>query len=195
MRKMRINNILVGTLFVIAMQLVAPGQKADSSAAPRNDNVPLFEVGVTVDQLYSKVGAPERYFCVKKQKYVQRDQLDKASENDTCRPVFSRKTARNEYEIMLFLEEDASQSRLHPVQRVKEVRFRFDKDLLPAEAVRDIAEARELCNGGCEFKSYLNMFFAIPKEGNPKLMFLREPPGPISQSTPVAIMSFADIAL
>jgi hypothetical protein len=150
----------------------------------------LFEVGAAETDVYSLMGAPPRYFCVKAQKYVQQAQ---PGAGDVCRPVYSRKTERNEYEIMLFLEADASQSRLHPVQRVKEIRFTFDRDMTTEEAISDIAEASRLCQEQCAFTVFAGSdIIATPKSGQPRLVF--HPSAGISGVTAQTKMAYASVA-
>lgn len=189
---MRTRNVLVGTM--IALAALALGQKPKAQPAA----TPIFELGVTEDQLYSEFGYPEKYLCVKAQRYVTREQVEKASANDTCRPIYSRKTDRNEYEIMVWLEEDTSQSRLHPVQRVKEVRFRFDKDMLAGDAIKDIKEAQQLCQASCSFSVAHELeLVATPESGNPRFVFFpaKTIPGKVNDSTPMASAVLVKVGL
>lgn len=166
------------------------------AAAQKAPAPQLFDIGVTDSDLYARFGQPQRYFCVKSQRYVTAPQLEGASANDTCRPVYSRKTERNEYEIVLFLEADSSQSRLHPVQRVKEVRFTFDHDMTAFDAISDIPEAKRLCQESCAFTVFYGMdLIATPKAGNPQLMFHPAKRGTtVTGQTPMASVSLSNLS-
>jgi hypothetical protein len=111
---------------------------------------------------------------------------------EACRPIYERKTARNEYEIIIFESVDESQSHLHPVLRVKEVRFELDKDMAPAEALLDIAEARQACKGDWDLHAepmFMDISATCPGSGVQFKMFTHDMKAPADAGTPISRIS------
>lgn len=127
----------------VALLIIAAGFA--TSAQPEK----LFRIGMTQAEMHAAFGVPQSYLDVEAQRRLTRKEYLAKRDTCACRPLYSRKTAGNEYEIMVFEKDDDSASRLHPVVKVKEVRFTLDHDMAPEEALEDIAEAKALCSGHC----------------------------------------------
>lgn len=151
----------------------------------------LFEIGMTDAELYARVGEPRAYFCTKTQRYLTPEEFSRVVGADICRPVYDRSTEKNEYEVMIFFEVDASESRLHPTARVKEIRFTFDHNMSAVDAIKDIAETRQLCRDSCMFSVFAEMnLIATPGAGTSKLLFTPADLGTRpTKATPMQIMS------
>src|SRR6185437_14547142 len=109
---------------------------ASAADAPK-----LFKIGMSQQEMEAAFGEPTSYLDVRTQQHLSRAEFAAIGGHCACRPLYSRKTDRNEYEIVVFEKTDDSQSRLHPTIRVEEIRFRLDRAMSPQEALADIAEA------------------------------------------------------
>lgn len=135
---------LAAALVMIAASL---GVTAGSGSAATPEK--LFRVGMSQAEMHAAFGEPQSYLDVRAQRHLTRAEFLAVRGTCLCRPLYSRKTAQNEYEVLIFEETDDSASRLHPVVRINSVRFTLDRDMSPEEALADIAEAKALCAGQC----------------------------------------------
>jgi hypothetical protein len=138
---------LVVTAAGVGITAASPGAAKNLVAGDAPEK--LFRIGMTQPELSAAFGEAQSYFDVEKQRRLTRKEYLAAGDACKCRPLYNRKTAKNEYEIMAYVRPDNSASRLHPVLRVNEVRFTLDRDMSPEEALDDIAEAKALCAGHC----------------------------------------------
>ncbi|HET7871126.1 MAG TPA: hypothetical protein VFL42_01360 [Terriglobales bacterium] len=141
---------LAVTLLIMAAWIALRATHLTAAAAEPEK---LFRVGMTQAEMHAAFGEPQSYLELRTQRHLTRKEFLAAGGVCACRPLYGRKTANNEYEIVIFEKSDDSGSRLHPVIRVEEVRFTLDHDMSPEEALADIAEAKTLCAGRCTIKS------------------------------------------
>lgn len=104
-----------------------------------------FRLGMTREDVTRDFGRPARWFA-NGQYY---DHVPSSVGGGTLWDVYSRRTAQNEYEVLVNFRVDASESRLHPTLRVHEVRFRADKAKTMKEMLLDLPEAITICASGC----------------------------------------------
>jgi len=62
---------------------------------------------------------------------------------------YVRRTDLNEYELRLEFGQDDSESRLHPVTRLRRVEIAIDRPRPAKEVLADVPEALQLCDRGC----------------------------------------------
>src|SRR5947209_4808426 len=111
----------------------------------------IMRLGMTAADLHAQFGQPQSIFAAEAQAYITPAEYQGLRvRHGLYWEVFSRKTQRNEYQLSVLFRADESESHLHPTLRVKEVHFKFDKDMSREEFLGDIAEARELCASKCE---------------------------------------------
>jgi hypothetical protein len=130
----------IGLFLLLAVAQSDQSQKAKES---------LFRIGMSHQEMVELFGEPQSYLDVDSQLHISRSDYLKREGNCLCRPLYSRKTPRNEYEIAIFEKVDDSTSRLHPTTRIEEVRFTLDRDLTGEELLTDIVEAKQECDGKC----------------------------------------------
>ena len=116
-----------------------------------DSNPRLFEIGMAHEEMIRRFGPPFAYYAVDLRRDVSPDEYPIACNVSLCRPIYHRRTALNEYRIVVFETADDSESRLHPTVRIETVQFLLDQDMPPEIAIKDIAEAHALCPGGCRF--------------------------------------------
>lgn len=105
---------------------------------------------MTAADLHAQFGQPRAIFAAEAQAYITPAEYQNLRvRHGLYWEVFSRKTARNEYRILIAFTADTSRSKLHPTARIDEVRFEVDKEMEPEALVKDIAEARVLCANAC----------------------------------------------
>lgn len=115
--------VLIALLFPLLLCPVS-GQRQGSS--DQNLTHGTFELGVTPDAVSKNLG-PSRHGSYR---YV-------------------RRTDVNEYELRLEFGQDDSESRLHPVTRLRRVEIAIDRPRPAKEVLADIPEALQLCGSGC----------------------------------------------
>jgi hypothetical protein len=120
-----------------------------SSDQPQKANESLFRIGMSHQEMAALFGEPQSYLDVDSQLHIPRSDYLQREGHCFCRPLYTRKTQRNEYEITIFEKIDDSTSRLHPTIRVDEVRFTLDRDMKEEELLADIVEAKQECDGKC----------------------------------------------
>jgi hypothetical protein len=131
----------------------------------------LFEIGMSREEMIERFGPPPAYYAVSSRRDISPDEYPVVCEVELCRPIYRRRTAVNEYRIVIFETADDSQSRLHPTIRVKEIRFTLDKDMTPDTAVSDIVEAHALCAAGCQFPTRRSDMYIATANQTAKLWF------------------------
>ena len=119
------------------------------SEEPQKTKEPLFRIGMSHQEMVALFGEPQSYLDVDSQLHISQNDYLKREGNCLCRPLYSRRAPRNEYEITIFEKVDDSTSRLHPTTRVEEVRFTLDRDLKEEELLTDIVEAKKECDDRC----------------------------------------------
>jgi hypothetical protein len=113
-------------LITLPFVLLSParGQRHDSSDQTLARGT--FELGMTPDAASKSLGPPS---------------------NGSYR--YARRTDINEYELRLEFGQDDSESRLHPVTRLRRVEIMIDRPRPAKLVLADIPEALQLCDGGC----------------------------------------------
>jgi len=154
----------------------------------------VFSIGMSREEMIATFGKPAAYFGTRTQRHIPADQSEAACSSELCRPIYTRKTKANEYEIVVTESPDVSQSRLHPTARIRELRFHLDHEMKPADAINDIDELRELCRGKCTFGDFYGLFTATAPDSNVRIMFLPgNPKTQVGQDTPIASVSIAPV--
>jgi hypothetical protein len=144
------------------------------------------------EDMVATFGDPATYFGASTQRHIPAEQSQAACNTELCRPIYTRKTKANKYEIVVFETPDVSRSLLHPTARIKELRFHLDHEMKPAEAINDIDEARELCAGKCSFESVYGLLTATAPGSNARIMFLPgDPKTHVEKDTPIASVAIA----
>ncbi|HZU33733.1 MAG TPA: hypothetical protein VFB79_21645 [Candidatus Angelobacter sp.] len=136
-------------LLVAVLLIATLGAAQSSKQGPK-----IMRIGMSAEDLHSQFGQPQSIFAAVTQTYLTPEEFQHLrARTGLYWEVFSRKTEHNEYRILVLFENDATTSRLHPTQRVNEVRFEFDKDMPHDALLKDIAEGRMLCGAGCEMST------------------------------------------
>jgi len=178
------------TIVLSGVALAGPETKTVSSP----DSPKLFTIGMSREEMVATFGKPAEYFGTRTQRHIPADQSEAACSIELCRPIYTRKTKANEYEIVVTESPDVSKSPLHPTARIRELRFHLHHDMKPADAINDINELRELCGGKCTFGDFYGLFTATPPDNNVRITFL---PGnsktQVGQDTPIAGVSIAPL--
>lgn len=133
-------------MYAICLFLLLAVAQSDQ---PQKTKESLFRIGMSHQEMAALFGEPQSYLDVDSQLHISRSDYLQREGHCFCRPLYSRKTPRNEYEITIFEKVDDSTSRLHPTIRVEEVRFTLDRDMKEEELLTDIVEAKQECDGKC----------------------------------------------
>lgn len=178
------------TIVLSCVALAGPQTKTVSSP----DSPKLFTLGMSHEEMVATFGKPAAYFGTTTQRHIPADQSTAACSSELCRPIYTRKTKANEYEIVVTESPDVSKSPLHPTARIRELRFHLDHEMKPADAINDIDELRELCGGKCTFGDFYGLFTATAPDSNVRIMFLPgNPKTKVGQDTPIASVSIAPV--
>jgi hypothetical protein len=187
-------------LLIFGVLSYAQSGRTRTSAAPQKQKnaqpqaEKLFRIGMSSEEMEAAFGPPQQYLATHVKRHISRQEyLAVHGEGDLYRPIYVRKTERNEYEIVIMEEVDETKSHLHPTVRIKELQFKFDRDMTAAEAVQDIAEARDICAGGCRFAK--SSYFGINaiKDGADFHMFFLDPKSPVASNLSATSVSRVSI--
>lgn len=111
-----------------------------------------FDLGSTVDDVYAKFGVPKRWWAPAARQYLNGFEEYRAavSTGTVVQDVYERQTATNAYEIHLMRRADSRESRSSPKVRLCGLEFLAEKPRPVREMLADIAEASNICKGGCD---------------------------------------------
>lgn len=123
--------------------IFAAAQRPQQGAPTKQ--VSVFRVGRTMEDVQLEFGPPSRYWM--DGHYY--DHLPSIAYGARLWDVYSRRTGRNEYEIRIAYDIDASASRLHPTLRVGDIKFFLDRAVPMKDAMEDIPEVAIACLPGC----------------------------------------------
>jgi len=136
-----------------------------------------MRLGMAAADFHAEFGQPQSIFAAETQTYLTPAEYQSLrSRSGLYWEVFNRKTERNEYRILVLFQNDATVSRLHPTQRVEEVRFEFDKDMSHEALLKDIVEGNVLCGAGCTMGTakITNDPIAITPDHSTRFTFLKD---------------------
>lgn len=105
----------------------------------------MLALGMSMDEVERDLGSPKGYSLLN-HIYAR---IPEVTGGYPLYHVYGRRTAHNEYEILILYKSDASVSRLHPKLRIEEMRFEFDKALPMDEVLGDLPEVSVACLSGC----------------------------------------------
>ena len=119
---MRLHVVTVSFSLLLWHTVAAQGRRSSNEYLTQG----TFKLGITQQEISKRLGTPPRGFG----HYV-------------------RRTGSNEYALHLSYDLDDSESRLHPVMRLREVEIMIDRPRSLNALLADIPEAVELCTRGC----------------------------------------------
>jgi len=133
----------------------------------------LFTIGVSEQELFERMGLPARRIGAVSQTRITAGEYSRLRHlAEPYWPLYRRRTANNEYEIMVMEEVDTSRSQLHPTNRVSSVRFQLAKPRTVQQILQEIPEAVRICAQGCEVDTDGERdVIAVPKAGDSVLSF------------------------
>ena len=122
--------------------------------------VKTFQLGEARDDIFRRIGAPERWWAPEPSRYLNNITEYGAAIGVWARidDVWTRKTEKNVYEIHAAYHLDSRESRLHPTQRLTSIELLVDKPRTWKETLPDFPEAAELCATGCKLYGFKDMF-------------------------------------
>jgi hypothetical protein len=162
----------------VAVTIVCAGQsqKQTSPRTRQSSSQPsprLFEIGLSEQELLARMGPPPFRTGAESNTRITAGEYSRLRHMaEPYRPTYRRRTANNEYEIMVLEETDRSRSQLHPTVRVASVRFQLDKTRTVPQVLQELPEAVHLCAQGCNVETSDNDVIAFPRTGDSYFSFI-----------------------